>query len=355
VPRSHLIIASFVQGMRSAVLIPIAAIVAVFVTLPGILQVTASVALSTSPFPGGAAMNWQSAYRVAHEASTHQPRRGPPRTSRPRLSPLPPPQTLSPIVGSPPGEGQWRPVGRVVDGLPAVYETSLQLPDEPGSIAGIAWMDTNLMRATLYSGSISPGGLTWKYTAPVQPAAARTLVAAFNGGFKVPDSDGGYYSEGKLAFSLRSGAASLVIYKNGSATVGEWGRDVSMGPTVVAVRQNLNLLVDHGQPVPGLDRYDTSLWGSTLGGIPNVWRSGLGVTANGALVYIAGPPLTIVDLAELLVRAGSVRAMELDINPYWTTFATYSPTVSTGSAAASNGVDLLPGMDGSPARFFQLS
>jgi len=269
---------------------------------------------------------------------------------------LPPPQTLSPFTGAAAtGDGLWRPVGRAVNGISAVYETNLKIPDEPGAIAGIVWMDMRLLRATLYSGSISPGGLTWKFTAPVQPAAAKTLVVAFNGGFKFPASRGGYLSEGKLVFPLRVGAASLVIFKNGSATVGQWGRDVTMGPTVVAVRQNLDLLVDHGQPVPGLSHYDTSAWGSTLGGIPNVWRSGVGVTANGALVYVAGPSLTVVDLADLLVRAGAIRAMELDINPYWTIFADYSPSTPTGIAAPSNGVDLLAGMTGSPARFFELS
>ena len=236
-----------------------------------------------------------------------------------------------------------------------MYETTLELPDEADATAGVVWMDTRLLRATLYSGSISPGGLNWKYTAPIEPNAARTLVAAFNGGFKFPDSQGGYFSEKKLAFPLRTGAASLVIYRDGSVSVGEWGRDVAMGPTVVAVRQNLRLLVDHGLAVPGLNRSDTSVWGSTLGGIPNVWRSGVGVRRDGALVYVAGPSLTIVDLANLLVRAGAVRAMELDINPFWTTFAAYSPRPQTGAATPSNGVDLLPDMIGGPSRFFELS
>ena len=53
--------------------------------------------------------------------------------------------------------------------------------------------------------------------APVQPAAARTLVATFDGGFQFPSNDGGSCSEEKLVSSLRVGAASLVIYKNGSA------------------------------------------------------------------------------------------------------------------------------------------
>ena len=153
----------------------------------------------------------------------------------------------------------------------------------------------------------------------------------------------------------RVGAASLVIYKDGSAVVGAWGRDATMTPGVVALRQNLNLLVDHGQPMPGLDPNDIWTWGPTLGGIPNVWRSGLGQTASGALVYVAGPSLTVVELASLLVRAGAVRAMELDINPYWTVFASFSPSPPNGQASPQNGADLLAGMLGTSARFFDPS
>jgi hypothetical protein len=275
------------------------------------------------------------------------------RAAQSATSPLAPPKTLQPFATPAfSGEGLWHPAGRTIGRFHAVFETTLQAPGSGGSVAGIAWMDTRLLRATLYSGSVSPGGGPWRYTAPVAPTAARTLVAAFNGGFKMPDSEGGYYSEGKLVDPLRAGAASLVIYKSGTATVGMWGRDVSMTPSVVAVRQNLNLLVDHGQPVAGLSPYDTSVWGSTLGGTPNVWRSGLGVTANGALVYVSGPSLDVVQLADLLVRAGAVRAMELDINPYWTVFATYAPDPPSAPASPANGADLLSTMAGGPDRFF---
>ena len=63
-----------------------------------------------------------------------------------------------------------------------------------------------------------------------------------------------------MVFPLRVGAASLVIYRNGTALVGEWGRDARMAPNVVAVRQNLNLLVDNGQAVPGLNPNDIWTW-----------------------------------------------------------------------------------------------
>jgi hypothetical protein len=62
-----------------------------------------------------------------------------------------------------------------------------------------------------------------------------------------------------------------------------------------------------------------------LGARTVVARSGVGVTKTGALVYVAGPALTVKTLAEALQRAGAVRAMTLDINPEWVTFNIYQP------------------------------
>ncbi len=143
-----------------------------------------------------------------------------------------------------------------------------------------------------------------------------------------------------------------MVYRNGSSTVGAWGRDVTMTPNVVSVRQNLDLLVDNGQPVPGLSASDTTAWGRTLGGAVYVWRSGVGITADGALVYVGGPGLNITDLANVLVRAGAVRAMELDINTDWVNFSTYQPSAPNAPASGTNGTELLSNMTGTPARYF---
>jgi hypothetical protein len=252
------------------------------------------------------------------------------------------------------GEGQWSPAGRLVDGIPAVYETLLR-PDaiHTSYVVGVAWMDTKLLRATLYSGSQIPGGGPYSHTAPISPTDASSLVAAFNAGFLMPDANGGYYTDGKTIDPLRPGAASFVVYRNGTSTVAQWGRDASMGPDVVSVRQNLVLLVDNGQVVPSAYDQNASQWGSALHGALYVTRSALGVTANGALVYVGGPGLDIVDLANLLVRAGAVRGMEMDINPDWVNFSTYQPPTPTGAATATNGTELLPGMTGTPGRYFE--
>jgi hypothetical protein len=222
-------------------------------------------------------------------------------------------------------------------------------------------MDTMLLSARLYSGSKSPGGGPYQFTAPIQPAQAATLVAAFNGGFLMKDALGGYYTEGRTISPLVAGAASLVIYTDGTATVGAWGTDVTMATDVAAVRQNLVPLVAGGQPTAQATSPDWKSWGSTcsatscgqgLPGIEDQWRSGLGVTADGALVYAVGPGLAPAQLAQLLVRAGAVRGMELDINPSWPVFATYAPATPVAPATPANGVSLQPSSLQGPATFF---
>jgi hypothetical protein len=274
------------------------------------------------------------------------------------LAPLPAPAPLAPFsTAAPAAQGVWNPAGRTVNGLPAVYQTLL-VPPGGNQPAGIAWMDTHLLSARLYSGSKSPGGGPYQYTAAIQPAQAASLVAAFNGGFMMNAAHGGYYTEGRLVDPLVNGAASLVIYADGNLDVGTWGSDLTMTPDVVAVRQNLVPLVAGGVPTAAAASSNWQAWGATCGtrscsgpGIEFQWRSGLGVTSDGAAVYVVGPALDPLQLAELLARAGVVRGMELDINPDWPLFATYDPPTG-GLAGPSNGSAMLATVRG-PATFFQ--
>ena len=220
-------------------------------------------------------------------------------------------------------------------------------------VTGVAWMDTKSLRAALYSGSQIPGGGPWENTAPIGAKASTSLVAAFNAGFRMPDANGGYYTQGKTVVPLVSGAASFVIHQNGDVQIGAWGSEVTMSPSVASVRQNLDLIVDNSNPVPGLNANDNSHWGFTLSGAVYVWRSGVGITRNGALVYVGGPDLNITDLADVLARAGAVRAMELDINTDWVNFSVYKPPSPNGVASPGNGTTLVAGMSGGPERYFE--
>jgi hypothetical protein len=326
----------------------------------------AAVCLAVTSCSGGVADQGSAPARASAPAS--RPASAPPRSLSPTGSdspatvvpgrPLPAPAALVPFLAT---GGVWRPAGRPVRGGPAVYETTL-VPPGGTQPAGIAWLDTGLLAARLYSGSVSPGGGPYRFTAPIGPAQAATLVAAFNGGFKMNQARGGYYTEGRVIDPLRAGAASLVIYADGRVDLGAWGTDVTMTPQVASVRQNLLPLVADGRPTP---RAATArwlrAWGDTCGatscsaavpGIEHQWRSGLGITADGALVYVAGPALDPLQLAELLVRAGAVRGMELDINPNWPVFVTYDPPAGT-AAGPANGSKLLASTAQGPATFFE--
>jgi hypothetical protein len=151
-----------------------------------------------------------------------------------------------------------------------------------------------------------------------------------------------------------AGRASLVINSDGTPSIGAWGTDVAMSPSVVAVRQNLDLIVDNGQPVAGLDGNDNHRWGDTLGGRVQVWRSGLGITTDGALVFVGGSGLSIVDLANVLSRAGAVRAMEMDINTAWVNFFSFSPAPGQPASAAV-GTKLTFDESNWPGRYFAAS
>jgi hypothetical protein len=294
---------------------------------------------------------------AAHAAATARP--APQVTVPVPGRPLPVPASLVPF-GTPGTLAAWRPEGRPVGGVRVVYETTL-VPPGGTRPAGIAWLDTGLLSARLYSGSVSPGGGPYRYTAPVAQAQAATLVAAFNGGFKMNEARGGYYTEGRVIDPLRTGAASLVIYADGSVDVGAWGSDVTMTPQVVSVRQNLLPLVAAGRPTARAAGARWRAWGSTCGatscaptvpGIEHQWRSGLGIAADGALVYVAGPALDPLQLAQLLVRAGAVRGMQLDINPNWPVFVTYDPPAGA-PASPANGRKLLAETTQGPWTFFE--
>ncbi len=263
---------------------------------------------------------------------------------------LPPPKAV-PLIVQPalPGEGQWQPTGPLVQGVPAMYVAQFRADSVYTSeITSAVWIDTKLVHLKLVPGSTEPGG-SWAHPPYVTPQELPYLVAAFNGGFRFQDAKGGIYLEGRTPFPLLPGAASIVIYKNGGIDIGDWGRDVNMTPSVESVLQNAVLLVDNGKLAPSATYTDNAIWGYTLGGGYVVPRSGIGITADGAIVYVAGPALTARSLAESLQRAGAVRALTLDINPEWVTFNFYSH--APGAPSTVTGQNLYPQMQRSGDRY----
>ncbi|HEY3409289.1 MAG TPA: phosphodiester glycosidase family protein, partial [Propionicimonas sp.] len=99
-------------------------------------------------------------------------------------------------------------------------------------------------------------------------------------------------------------------------------------PGVAAVRQNLTLLIDNGQITDAVTHADSGAFGKTLGDTTYVWRSGVGIRADGSIVTVHGNALSVQTLAQLLLDAGAIRAMQLDINRDWTSYIYYRHTPS---------------------------
>jgi hypothetical protein len=101
-----------------------------------------------------------------------------------------------------------------------------------------------------------------------------------------------------------------------------------------------------------VDKNIESSWGATLGGGYYVWRSGVGVTRDGRIIFVYGPALTVRTLADLLRRAGCVEAMQLDINPEWMSFMSYRPKPSRANPTP---VNLLPDQAQPADRYYSVA
>lgn len=117
------------------------------------------------------------------------------------------------------------------------------------------------------------------------------------------------------------------MHADGTVSIGQWGRDATLGPDVVAVRQNLDLVVDNGAAVPGLRENPAGQWGSASNQFPFTWRSGLGTDRAGNLIYVAGDKLTLTTLADAMpgMQGSAERYLKPDQRDFFA--ATLRPSI----------------------------
>ena len=214
-------------------------------------------------------------------------------------------------------------------------------PLYPQMVAGVAWINTSRTWVSLYPGRLEPS-VSLPRGPMMVPDAAGGGLPTFNSGFELltraaarprrPDvcAAQGWTGHGDRLQGWPRGHRVLGSRTNGAG-------DVSYA------RQNLPLIVIGGRPNPNLS--DGPEWGphwATLSGL----ALGLGVDAHGNLIYAGADDETVGSLAQILIHAGAVRAMQLDINSYWVTFISYA------SPFAGRPTSLLPTMTRSPQRYF---
>jgi Phosphodiester glycosidase len=255
------------------------------------------------------------------------------------------PKAIAPILRPRlPGEGVWRSTGRVVNGASPVLVTTFRSEAEyPRIVAYVAWFDHTRTQLALYPGRYEPPGANPRGPMQVPYGQRWRLLSTFNSGFTYKDGRGGFVVGGRTVTPLRQGQGTVVAYRNGRVDVVSWTGGSTAPSTVVVARQNLPLIVAHGRPNPLLR--DGSRWGSTLGNAVRVWRSGVGVDRHGNLIYAAANDQTAASLADILIHAGAVRAIELDINAEWPSLITY------GRGGVGNATKIVPNVQQSTGRY----
>jgi hypothetical protein len=223
------------------------------------------------------------------------------------------------------GEGVWRAASKPIKGRPPVLVTTYR-PDahNPSVVAYLAWIDHTRTQVALYPGTSQPPYAFPRGPAEIPNGQRWRLLATFNGGFKYGSGSGGgggFSVNGHTYLPLQRGLGTLVGYRDGRVDVTAWRGAATPGQAVAFARQDLHLLVNAGRP--GADLSSQAVWGWVLGGGSTTWRTAVGIDRRGNLIYAAADDTTAV-LAAVLIRAGAIRAIELDMNPEWSTFNTYA-------------------------------
>ncbi len=221
------------------------------------------------------------------------------------------------------GEGIWHNHPLKLFSGEQVMAYTFVRPDtaRPFAYVTLVQMDMRKMNLMAVAGIKEPGGAAGNPGPGLIPQTIvqnRSLIAAFDGGFQYRDGMYGMIVGNKTYLPLQENVGTLVGYKDGSLKIINYtGQD--LGKNVVFVRQNCPILIEDGQ-VFALNELNKKLWGRTFNADIYTWRSGIGLTKEGNLIYAVGNNLSPESLADALKMAGAVNAIQLDINPFWVRF-----------------------------------
>ncbi len=242
----------------------------------------------------------------------------------------PPPWELAsiPPLGSTQGEGQWTAYLQTSSSKTVAYRTFLQ-PDPARPYAYVAIVAFDLQSTLLhfvlgYEEPISPVQIARPGEIPSKDLQPGILLAAFNGGFKAEHGHFGVMVNGITVLPPRADMGTVGLYDDGEVRIGVWKTDIISSPHLIVWRQNGPLIIQNGVINPHTANLAPQDWGLTVYGDTATYRSALGISADGkVLYYAAGPSLTLPALARALQDVGVAQAIQLDINNYWVHFESF--------------------------------
>ncbi len=244
---------------------------------------------------------------------------------------VPRPITLLDPSLAAPGEGLWTPMPNAFDpaAAPLMYKTFLH-PDaaRPYAQVAIVALDATRLRLHAVAGTREPvSAIRVPRPGLIPSSDVASLVAAFNGGFKAIHGHHGMMVDGQMLLTPLSDSNTIAMYRDGSVRIAPWSVLSDTLPLMQSFRQTPAYLAMQGQVNPELQNEQIQPWGKSVSGKTAIWRSALGISADGrTLYYAAGESLTAQHLAEAVVAAGASDLAELDVNWSFERFVTYAPS-----------------------------
>ena len=209
-----------------------------------------------------------------------------------------------------------------------MYKTFLHPdPERPYARVAIVAIDATRLRLHAVAGTAEPvSPLLIPRSGLIPSSDLPLLVAAFNGGFKAMHGQFGMMVDGQTILPPKPESDTIALYRDGRVRIAPWADISDTIGSMQSYRQTPPYLVYRGQVNPSLQDEKLITWGATVSGQTVIWRSALGLSADGqTLYYAAGESLTARRLAEALAAATANDVAELDVNWGYERFLMYAP------------------------------
>lgn len=240
------------------------------------------------------------------------------------------------LPASAPGDGEWSAWSSSLlppSEQPLFYKTVLHNdPERPYAELHLVAFDVRRLELGMRAGYEDPKPETGPPgSGHIPPELAPRIVATFNGAFKSTHGRYGMKAEERLLIAPVVGTATVRVDPGGKIGLGTW-QETDDAAGAFALRQNMDALVEGGQPNPK----GRTTWGEHVDatGVA-IERSALCLHDSGNLIYAWATEATGATLAQGLADAGCNYAVHLDMNPGHCTFAlnrvtSFDPLVADG-------------------------
>jgi hypothetical protein len=233
------------------------------------------------------------------------------------------------------GDGVWLPLADYGEGNdPVVIFKTLLHPDKerPWAEVFIIAVDLRRTRLRAVAGSIEPEASTdegrgYVRTGLIPEEHRRSIVVAFNGGFKAEHGQYGMKVDRVTLLPPRDAGCTVAGYPDGHVRIATWSSIASEAGDMAWYRQTPACMVEAGDLHPGLKSDRATSWGTAIEGGTVVRRSAIGLDEKGEVLYACVSNATNARaLARAMRHAGATRVAQLDINWSYPHIVTFRPS-----------------------------